>query len=189
MRARLWRCLGLGLLVCGLSSQALAAGRSRPDPDPSDYTYSGFGHDISVYGLVNFTYHGVGGGAGAQFAWALFPNGFLRSPRFRDAFHIEGGLDFGYWTWKDVELFGFAPSAGVRWAVYVLDNLAPFVCAKLGPAVELWDELGVRERKAGLYWLTTAGVLWDLNDAISMRAEWGWSGYHDMLRIGVLFRL
>ncbi|MBW2702655.1 MAG: hypothetical protein JRF33_17690 [Deltaproteobacteria bacterium] len=163
-------------------------------PDPAEYGDSGFGMDVSVYGWLNFGYHLVGGGAGAQFAWPLLPNGFIPSPRFRDAFHIEGGLDFGAWSWAsandDLGLMSFSPFAGVRWAVYVLETLAPFVCVKAGPSFELWDnDLVDDELEVGFYWATSAGVIWDLSSWMSMRVEAGWGRYRDLVRIGVLFRL
>ncbi len=183
--------------LSGIAVTALlfaAAPAEAAPPDASDYGDSGFGMDISAYGLINFGWH-TSLGAGAQFAYPIVPAGFVRNPRFRDALHIEGGLDFGYFFWSygghDYHMAMMNPVGGVRWAIYVLERLAPFACAKLGAAFPVsHDDYGRYHTE--LYALGTVGVIWDLSDKISLRAEVGYQyvgGHTDVWRIGVLFRI
>lgn len=164
-------------------------------PDPTEYSDSGFGMDISAYGIVNFGWH-VSVGAGAQFAYPVVPNGFIPSPRFRDALHIEGGLDFGYYFWTgagyDYHVGFLNPMAGVRYAVYVLESLAPFATLKLGAAIPTVSGGSGYDPSVYFYMVGTVGVLWDLTDFMALRAEVGYQyvGHSsDVWKIGLLFRL
>lgn len=177
------------LIFClGLSWAARAAGRSLPDIN--DYADDGFGSDASLMLLTNFAYHGFGVGVSAQFAYPLFPSGFIGDPRFRDALHVEGGLDFLRWGWdvggESLELMIFAPRIGLRYALYFTDTFAAFVGAGIGAGFARADGA---DGKTRFYWNTAGGVIWDLNDVISLRGEFGWGYFGDLLRIGVLFRL
>lgn len=159
-------------------------------PDISEYADDGFGSDASLLLLSNFAYNGFGIGAGAQFAYPLSPSGFIGDPRFRDALHVEGGLDFMRWGWDDagesVELMIFAPRIGLRYALYFTDTLAAFAGAGIGAAFARADGA---DGKTRFYWNAAGGVIWDLNDVISLRCEFGWGYFSDLLRIGVLFRI
>jgi len=122
------------------------------------------------------------------------PNGFIPNPRFRDALHIEGGFDLGYYFWSargyDIHQLFFSPAAGVRYAVYVLETLAPFACVKLGLAAPVAQ----KNVDDGVFFFaaSSVGILWDLTDFMALRAEIGWQ-YHghssDVWKIGLLFRL
>jgi hypothetical protein len=164
--------------------------RRGGEPDISDYADDGFGNDLSAYLLCNFAYHGLGIGVGAQFAFPILPSGFLEDPWFRDALHVEGGIDFARWGWDEqdraVELMIVAPQLGLRYAVYVAERFAVFVSLKIGAAFA--DADGV-DQDTRFYWSTTAGVFWDLTEIISLRGELGWGPYRDVLHLGVLFRL
>ena len=160
-----------------------------PAPDPSDYSSDGFGMDISAYGAFGFGWNfGVGGGA--QFGIPVVPNGFIPNPKFRDALHVEFGMDTFYFTWSNYHVLFLNPMGGVRYTVYVLDNLAPFATVKFGASIPTAEE----NLDYGVYFYTqvTVGVLWDINDFMSLRAETGFQyvGHSsDVWRIGMLFRL
>ena len=177
--------VALGSLVSG--PQVLAKDNL---PDIGDYADDGFGMDLSAYFLCNFGYHKVGVGAGALFAYPVFPSGFIQDPEYRDALHVEGGLDFYRWGWtvesQSVSLMAFAPQIGLRYAVYLSEVIAPFVSVKIGASFAMAD--GVDD-KTRFFWSTSAGLLWDFVDFASLRAEFGWGYYRDILRVGVLFRL
>ncbi len=193
----------IALVAAGLwlaAAWPAAAQQEEPEggevetPDPDEYSDSGFGMDISAYGIVNFGWH-VSFGAGAQFAYPVVPNGFIPNPRFRDALHVEGGLDFSYFFWSgagyDYHMALLNPMVGVRYAVYVLESLAPFATLKLGAAIPVTHDVPY---KTSVYFHMsgTVGVLWDINDFMALRAEAGYQyiGYSsDVWKIGLLFRL
>jgi hypothetical protein len=189
--------LAIGLLLC---TPVLAQddGGGAVEPDPTSYQDSGFGMDVSAYGLINFSWH-VSFGAGAQFAYPIVPNGFIPNPRFRDALHIEGGLDFSYFFWDtpagDYHLMLLSPMAGARYAVYVLESLAPFVTLKLGAAIPASSGGPATynyDPPVAFYLQSTIGIIWDVNEIIALRAEAGYQyvgGSSDIWRIGVLFRI
>lgn len=188
-------CIGLTVWLLGFGpgvrAQDEPAPAPAPAPDVSDYSDSGFGMDISAYGVLNFGWH-VSFGAGAQFAYPVVPNGFIANPRYRDALHVEGGLDFSYFFWGDYHIGFLNPMVGVRYAVYVLEKLAPFATVKLGAAIPTAVSWGTYDPGVFFYFLGSVGVLWDLSDMISLRAEVGYQyvGYSsDIWRIGVLFRI
>lgn len=149
-------------------------------PDVDDYASDGFGMDLSAYGIFNVAYHGFGIGAGAQFAYPVLPTGIFDHPRYRDALHLEGGLDFFYWD--SVSLMVFAPHVGPRYAIYVTTQLALFASLKAGVGV---DEQG---DSVAFFWSGSAGALWDMSDVLSVRFEFGWGRYSDAFRLGVLIR-
>jgi hypothetical protein len=196
--------LALSLVAFGASAWAQDEPAPGPDPAPApapapdvtDYSDSGFGMDVSAYGLINFAWH-VSFGAGAQFAYPIVPNGFIPNPRFRDALHAEGGFDFSYYFWSyggyDWHLALLSPMVGVRYAVYVLDKLAPFATLKLGAAIPVaTGGDAIYDPGVYFYMAGTVGILWDLSDMISLRAEFGYQyvgSSSDIWRIGVLFRI
>lgn len=166
----------VGFFLLFLSAAAVADGY----PDVDDYASDGFGMDLSAYGIFNVAYHGFGVGAGAQFAYPILATGFFDHPRYRDALHLEGGLDFFYWD--SVSLMVFAPHVGPRYAIYVTTQLALLASLKAGVGV---DEQG---DSVAFFWGGSAGALWDLNDLLSVRCEFGWGRYSDVFRLGVLLR-
>jgi len=176
-------------LVILASSGLLRAGDYEVPP-LSEYVDDGFGADLSFYGFLNATYQGLGHGGGAMFAWPLMPAGFLGSGVYRDALHIEGGLDFCRWVYELDDDYGskmvFAPGLGLRYAVYLNDWLAPLASLRLGLGLPVTS--GVDD-SASFFWSATAGLLMDLSDILSFRIELGWGRYSDVLRLGVLIRL
>ena len=182
--------VAVALLIGSLLAVGPAVARDKKPPDISEYADDGFGMDISTYFLCNFGYHSVGVGAGAQFAYPVFPSGLISDPLYRDALHVEGGMDFSRWAWDaqdgDAELMIFAPMIGLRYAVYLSETLAPFVSVKIGAAFAMAEGTG---DDTSFYWSTSGGVLWDLCDLLSLRGEFGWSHFRDVFRIGILLRL
>lgn len=158
-------------------------------PDVDDYADDGFGMDLSAYGLFNVAYHGFGVGAGTQFAYPVLPSGFLDHPRYRDALHALVGLDFYHWAWdsqgSDIRLMVFAPHLGVRYALYLSDQLGLFASLMLGAGIA--EAEGISPDPA-FFWSGSAGALWDVSDLLSVRCEFGWGRYSDVFRLGVLLR-
>jgi hypothetical protein len=192
---RLFALVTLLFLLGAASVQAKGKKESGSEPadyppDISDYADDGFGMDLSLYFLNNFGYHKLGVGTGVLFAYPALPSGFFDSPVYRDALHVEGGMDFSRWAWDkeggQVELMIFAPMLGIRYAVYVTNRVAPYLTVKIGAAFARAD--GV-DGDTQFYWNTAAGVLWDFHDRFSLRGEFGWGYYRDVFRIGILMRI
>ena len=192
-----WRSLLCILTIASLIVFAIpaAADETEPppaEPDVSDYSDSGFGMDLSAYGLIGFAWN-PGIGMGIQFGYPIVPNGFIPNPKYRDALHIEGGFDIAYywWTYGPVNIHQtyFNPLVGVRYTVYVLETFAPFATVKLGAAAPV-AEKGVNDSVA-FFVSGTVGFLWDFAAHWSLRGELGWQ-YHghnsDVYRIGVTYR-
>lgn len=195
MRSRVCSLFIVSLLCLTPAVFAQEEPAPAPVPDPGEYSDSGFGMDISAYGLVGFGWH-INFGFGAQFAYPIVPNGFITNPRFRDALHIEGGLDYGYWYWSvgpaDWSLSLLTPMVGARYAVYVLESLAPFATLKIGAAIPVAHSGYVHDPSVYFYLLGSVGIMYDFNDMISLRAEVGYQyigSSADIWKIGVLFRI
>jgi len=178
----------VGLLILAASGPVLAD--DYEVPPLSEYTDDGFGSDVSLYGFFNGTYQGLGHGGGAQFGYPLMPNGLLSAGVYRDALHLEGGLDVCRFVYELADEYGsltvFAPGMGLRYAVYFNDWLAPLLSVRLGVGLPMTT--GV-DASASFFWSATAGLLMDLSDILSVRIELGWGRYADVVRLGVLIRL
>jgi hypothetical protein len=156
-------------------------------PPLSEYTDDGFGSDLSFYGYFNGSYHGLGHGGGALFGYPLMPNGFIGGGEYRDALHLEGGLDLHRWVYKQADEYVsqviLAADLGLRYAVYTNDWFAPLASFRTGLGLPLTDH------DTSFFWSLTLGVLMDLSDILSVRIEFGWGRYHETVRLGVLIRL
>ncbi len=184
----------LAILCLAASSGAVAAAKGPPPPpDPEDYADSGFGWELTLHTLLNFSYHEPGGGVGFQLAWPVVPNGFIPREDFRDALLLEGGLDYTYlpvarpgadWGYHFLSFL-----AGARYTVYVHDVLAPFVAVKIGYGAGLWEGDGGQASTRHVFdWATTLGLLWDFAEWASLRVELGYGQLHEVIRLGVDFR-
>ncbi|HOX45344.1 MAG TPA: hypothetical protein PK668_17240 [Myxococcota bacterium] len=180
------------LSVCLLCAAAPAAARPPPEPDPEEYADSGFGLALTLHAVLNFSYHEPGGGVGFQVAYPVVPNGFIPDEYFRDALLLEGGLDYVY---SPADLGGheggfhcLSSLVGARYSVYVHDVLAPFAAVQIGYGGGLWDGEGVADvHRFG--WATTLGLMWDFVDWASLRLDLGYGHLHEVVRLGVIFRL
>lgn len=181
------RIVTTGLMLFALAGPARAAAGDYEVPPLSEYTDDGFGSDLSFYGYFNGSYHGLGHGGGALFAYPLMPNGFISAGVYRDALHLEGGLDFHRWVYKQADEYVdqviLATDVGLRYAVYTNDWLAPLASLRLGAGLPLSDH------DVSFFWSATLGVLMDLSDILSVRMEFGWGRYQETARLGVLIRL
>lgn len=177
------------LLVSGGYLPAGARPATPPLPDIDEYADDGFGMDASGGLLAGFSYQSAGIGTEINFAYPILPNGFLQHPVYRDALHLSLGFDFWRFAWDEggasVEVMYFAPNFGLRYAIYLLDTLAPYIWLRIGPALARADGSSGSTR---LYWSTGAGVMWDLLDWLSVRGEFDWGRFRDTLRVGVLVR-
>ena len=87
--------------------------------------------DLSAYLIANFDVDKWGAGIGGQFAYPLLDEGLIPGMRFRDAIHLESGLDLLYWDWERIisderyawSAFAVVPQTGVRWHVYLVDSV------------------------------------------------------------------
>jgi len=177
------------LLMLGSPPRAPARPATPPLPDLDEYADDGFGMDLSAGLLAGFSYHSAGVGTEINFAYPILANGIFDHPVYRDALHLSLGLDFWRFAWDEagnsVEVMYFAPNFGLRYAIYLLDTLAPYVWLRIGPALARADGTSGSTR---LYWSTGAGVMWDLLDWLSVRGEFDWGRFRDTLRVGLLVR-
>jgi len=92
--------------------------------------------DLSLWGVLPYSYGGFGFGVGARFAMPLPIPSLLPPGRIRDNWSIEFGADYvrfslGYLT-SDYTVNWFLPVAGVRWNVWLSDNFAVYPKAEAG---------------------------------------------------------
>ena len=178
---------GLFLMTAAPFAQATPA---EELPNLEDYADDGFGQDLSSYFLFNVAYHGLGVGGGVQYAYPVLPSGIINNVNYRDALHLEGGLDIARWSWQSadqtVKKMVFIPQLGLRYAIYLSDVMAPYLSLKIGGAFAQTEGI---DDSPDFFWTATGGLLWDLGDILSLRAEFGWGRYRDILRLGVLVRL
>jgi hypothetical protein len=186
--------LALALLLAAGPLEAKARTKARPPPEPdlAEYADSGFGLALSLHAVLNFSFRQPGGGLGFQLAYPVVPNGFIPDERFRDALLVEGGLDYVYAPARVRDHGGgyhcLSSLVGARYTVYVHEVLAPFVAVEIGYLAGLWSGEGSADlHRFG--WATTLGLLWDFADWASLRLDLGYGHLHEVIRVGILFRL
>ena len=174
-------------------------------PAEVGHKHSGpFPMDVSVYGMFSIPAgYDFGVGAGAQFAYPLFPEGFIKNPKYPDAFFIEGGLDFNWYRWSygyltndwSINVLSFRPIVGVRYQVYFSEEWAVTGAAKAGVAFSRlsWDEdiPGTHDDlDVDFVFGVAPGLLWDISEEFCLRGELNFGAYEYFgIRIGLLIKL
>ena len=68
--------------------------------------------------------------------------------------------------------------------------LPPYITTPLALFVSLKGGVGFDDGgdSVAFFWNGSAGAMWDLDDLLSLRAEFGWGRYSDVFRLGILLR-
>jgi hypothetical protein len=131
-------------------------------------------------GLASYSW---GPSLGARYYFPIVANGFI--PSLNDEFALEAGVDAALGFYYRFGLLLDIPIEAV-WRFHFTDKFSAY--AKVGVALEL-DFSGYRcngySGVCGTVWFNPvgqAGVVWKLNDSISLRGE---VGYPAVVKIGV----
>jgi hypothetical protein len=138
-------------------------------------------HDLSVWGVLPYSYGNFGYGIGARFALPLPIPSLLPKGRIRDNWSIEFGADYirfsiGY-VISDYSVNWFLPVAGVRWNVWLSDSFAVYPKAEAGYEIA-WISGFPSGYSApgygGVFVSGAAGLLYKIGGgSVTLRAEAG----------------
>jgi hypothetical protein len=133
---------------------------------------------LSFFGILPWWY-GFGGGVGARYTLPIVPNGFITE--VNDSVELEFGGDIWFASYgvlgSDFGYTGLAIPAEGRWTFHITPKFSAYAKVGLGLVVRFWnDDVGDDFDGAGLYFDSAAGVLYKLNDSLSLRAEAGYAG-------------
>jgi hypothetical protein len=120
----------------GMASPAAAPLNSETVADGSVRQAAPLHRDLSLWGVLPYSYGGFGFGVGARFALPLPIPSLLPPGRIRDNWSIEFGADYvrfslGYLS-SDYTVNWLLPVVGVRWNVWLSDNFAVYPKAEAG---------------------------------------------------------
>ena len=110
-----------------------AAGYAPPPPREAAPVYTG----ISIWGVLPYSYGGLGIGIGARYALPLPIPSLIPRGRIRDNWALEFGADYyrysgiGYLTY-DYAVNWFLPVCGIMWNVWLSDSFAVYPKAEAG---------------------------------------------------------
>jgi hypothetical protein len=208
MRAKTWA----AIVVLGLTfatTEAFAA-RNKDDIEYDDESGGSSGgssgsiikdrgrhkrpHMLSL--LLNVPwYYGFGIGAGVRYTLPVVHDGFI--PKLNDSFELEFGLDYVWRRWGYVGGFGNLNYHSIiipieaRWTFYFFPNFAAYAKAGLGIDIgfgggAVFGPFGTVGAGPTVYHnLLAPGLLWEVSDAVHLRAELGYWGF----KAGVGFEL
>jgi len=154
-------------------------------------------HSLSAFLDVGYGFgYATGFGVSGRYQFILVPDGLIDSPKVRDEFGLEVGLDFFHVGWSlgnsSYSYNEFTPVVGAVWNFWLSDKFA------LYPKIDLGYHIGTVSATVGgqsvdasaisfsaLYFQGTGGLVYRVSDAIGLRAEAGWSS----LRLGAAITL
>ena len=161
---------------------------AAPPPTQSVQTATGPApqlHGISAWGVLPWG----GLGLGARYMLPLSIQPVLSGLSVRDQFAVELGADllhysYGYlsndYGWTEV-----LPVVGAMWNLWLNDQFAVYPKLDLGYGVGWysgWDsQWGPRPTHGGFFWDGAAGLMYKMNNGLTLRAEAGSAG----LRLGL----
>lgn len=140
---------------------------------------------LSLWGILPWNGFGVGG----RFMLPVGIQPLLRSSGVRDNFALEFGADFTHWgyssgaySWSYNQI---VPVAGLMWNIWLNSQFALYPKVELGYAIGWWSgwdaSYGVQANHGWLFWDVTGGLLYKLQNGLTLRAEAGYAG----LKLGV----
>jgi hypothetical protein len=149
---------------------------------------------FSAWGILSFGfgYGGSGYGAGARFMLPLSIQPLLHANGIRDSFALEFGADLTHYSYdylgaNDYSYTQFTPVAGVMWNIWLNQQLALYPKVEAGYSFGWWSgyesTFGPQSSHTWLFINGAGGVLYKLNNGLTLRAEIGYSG----LKAGVGF--
>jgi hypothetical protein len=144
---------------------------------------------LSVWGI--FPWQGYG--AGARFMMPVAIQPLLRSSGVKDNFALEFGADFVHWNagWVGGTEYGVShltPVFGLMWNIWLMPQFAVYPKVELGYSIGWvtgWENTGPRPGANGIFWDATGGLLYKLNNGLTLRAEAGYAAVK--LGVGWLF--
>jgi hypothetical protein len=170
-----------------LGSTTLASAQMQPAPSSTVGTTVGGGSLESkgptVWGILPWS----GIGIGARFMLPLGIKPLLTNTNLRDSFALEFGVDYFHWSFGyagfgDYSVNELVPVVGVMWNIWVNQQFAFYPKIELGWGFGwastpngysgAWDYTGHR----GFYPDGAAGILYKLNNGLTLRAEAGYGG-------------
>jgi hypothetical protein len=182
----------------GAESGAVAPEQSAPPPPPPNYApapapavQEGSIRDasdkrrpftLSVLAYVPWWY-GIGIGARVGFEIPIVHNGFI--PSINDSFSLEPSFAIAYSTYNqfsyydDLHALRYTPALAVLWSFYFSPKFRVYGAVNLGyTIVDYTGDLGGYEFKSDdyFYYEVSAGIFYDFNQHLSVRAELGWQG-------------
>jgi hypothetical protein len=138
---------------------------------------------ISVFGILGY---GESIGFGGRYMLPIGIPSLLTHTRIRDSWAVEFGADLLYWS---VSAFGanyheteLIPIAGVMWNVWLANDFAVYPKAELGFGFNVGSQ-NAYVGHTGIYPSGAAGLLYQVANGITLRAEIGSTG----LRAGAGF--
>ena len=148
----------------GTTSNATAANNARPS--------------IVLFGLLPYSGGGIGLGIGARVEYPVAVNVIKEMP-FKNDIFVVGGLDYythsydyGFGSSYRVNYFRF--EAGAMWNFWFLENFAAYPKLTLNYDVaSVSGNVGPTNSYSGVNIDAAAGIIFNLNSAISLRAEVG----------------
>lgn len=146
---------------------------------------------LSAFGILPW-WLGFGIGIAPRYTIPLVHEGLI--PSLNDSIELELGGDFWFSTWRyfgvDYSYVGLAaPVVEARWTFHFSPRLAAY--AKMGFGLNFWFFQGrvpgatYESSWGGFYPNGASGVIYQLNDVLSIRGEAGYLG----LRVGVGLKL
>jgi hypothetical protein len=133
---------------------------------------------LSFFGILPWWY-GFGAGVGARYTLPIVPNGFINE--VNDSVELEFGGDVWFANYGfgnlDVGYTGLAIPAEGRWTFHITPKFSAYAKVGVGLVTRFWnDDVNDNFAKTGLYFDSTLGALYELNDSLSLRAEAGYAG-------------
>ncbi len=136
--------------------------------------------DLSIWGVLPYSYGGFGYGLGGRFAMALPIPSLLPPGRIRDNWSIEFGADYvrfslGYLS-NDYTVNWFLPVVGVRWNVWLTENFAVYPKAEAGYEIAWvsgFPSSYSTPSYGGVFVGGAAGLLYTIGGNLTLRAEAG----------------
>jgi hypothetical protein len=144
---------------------------------------------LSLWGILPWS----GIGAGGRFMIPLQIQPLLGHTSIKDSFALEVGADILHWSYNypglangDYSWTEVVPVAGIMWNLWFMEKFAAYPKLELGYAFgwfSNWEFGGARPTYGGFFWDLAAGVLYKLDNGITLRAEAGYAG----LKLGAGF--
>ena len=170
-------------LAIALGSSTAAVAQTQPPPTSvgTSVSTSREAKGPSVWGILPW----AGIGVGARFMFPLGIKPLITNSSVHDSFAIEGGADYLHWSYglagfNDYSWNAIVPVVGIMWNIWINENFAAYPKVELGWAFG-WVSLpngysGTYSSHSGIYPDFAAGVLYRLNNGITLRGEIGYAG-------------